>query len=123
MHVSHLHELERTGIYPGPHVGRSVDKGISIEFIDLPETGFGLKKGTDKFVVLLPHVKDRDIPFIGSVMGNPEKAFHRLICGQEIFRIGNQFPELYAMIAGPGSYVANVPGKDIFGDPVRVCGT
>jgi len=39
-------------------------------------------------------------------MGNPEKAFHRLVCGQEKFRIGDQSPELYAMIAGPGNYVA-----------------
>jgi hypothetical protein len=100
----------------------SFDKGIGIELIDLPETGFGFKKSADKFVVLLPHVKDRDIPFIGPVMGDPEKAFHRLVCGQEIFRIGNQFPELYAMIAWPGNDMANVPGQDIFGDPVRVCG-
>ena len=100
----------------------SFDKGIGIEFIDMPEPGFGFKKGNDKFIVLLPHVQDRDIPFIGSVMGNPEKAFHRLVCGQEKFRIGNQFPELYAMIAGPGNYVAYAPGKDVIRDPVRVCG-
>jgi hypothetical protein len=123
MQVSHLHELERTGIDRGPHEVCRFDKCIGIKFIDLPETGSGFKKGTDKFIVLLPRIQDRDIPLIGSVMGNPKKTFHRLVCSQEIFRIGNQFPELYAMIAGLGNYMANIPGEDVFGDPIWVCGT
>jgi hypothetical protein len=55
-------------------------------------------------------------------MGNPKKALYRLICGHEIFGICAQSPKLYAMIAMPGNYMAYVPGKDIFGDLVRVCG-
>jgi hypothetical protein len=100
----------------------SLNKCIGIEFIDLVKLVFCFKNANDKFIVLFPLIKDRDIPFIGSVMGNPKKALYRLICGHEIFGICAQSPKLYAMIAMPGNYMAYVPGKDIFGDLVRVCG-
>jgi hypothetical protein len=121
--VHHLPELERTRINRGLPESCIFNKCIGIEFIDLQKTGFGLKKDNDKFMILLPFIKDRDIPFICSIVGNPKKALYRLIGCHEIYRVGSQFPELYATIPGTRKYMAHVSGQDITGYPIRICGT
>jgi hypothetical protein len=40
-----------------------------------------------------------------------------------MYRVGSQFPELYAMIPGTRDYMAHVSGQDITGYPIRICGT